>query len=1183
MGESRGSRGIAGTAQFIIGLASQNYALAFAGLYQVYGTYQESRMKDPEEQGLEIRLNRRGGTESLPIVYGARRVGGVVIAADTEDLLADSPPWESGDITLQNYWLHFAVAHCATTGSGIEGIKDVWIGNERVPDAYIDSNGMVTAGRMANTLMVRRYRGADTQVADDILTGGTITTDEGSLDFEGHDDWPSTARGNRVAYTAVVAGRNTDDEKFRQAYPHGWPNEISVEVLGERVYDPRKDDTAGGSGDHRLDDPATWEYSENSILIAANYATRSRVDGGMGWSTAEINWDITATEASHCDELVTTPDGDEPRYRCNLVCDARSHKENLTRILQTCLGGVSRDDGKIAFRAGVNATPVDDLDADWLAGETEVQFGPGLHGESLYNAVRVAFRDPDLDHEWVDAAPFTNPALESIHDGQRLWRDIEAPGIAHEYQAQRLAVIRGREAGLTNICTVACNLRALAVKEWDVVRVDLPEYGLDQTWMRIVRWQWIGDGTIALVLEETASDHYTVTLSDYEQLNRTKPPAPPREGTLSPANLTTSSMPDAIQITWTPPAGTLYDTAVLQRCGDSGGAPDGQWTTIGNTRGSQFIDELVLDAGDSRWYRVRAERPGADPSPWSDAIQGVTRESGRAPRRIYSVAEPTPATHTLQTNDIWFVQLIDPSDSQPRNAGWSYEWSGDDQAWTLRAALEHRGNGAPDDQTAGSWDELLLDEAPPGSFYLQLDGDPMPMPGGSNRQGIRWGKDDAGEWHAELTGGTPPGFGVGGRESGRVVRAVEDSPGSAGQAGREHDDRTGIGGYGSVPLPHLPIWSADGMDELISPIDRQLKPAMLGPGNTGIGDIEDGGNRARSGLDGGGAVDLDVPRGFAVAEVPAISTSSGRTRKTEPYDEGDSQIGTADPVASLSNGADVEDGSDRARSGLDGSGSVDLDVPLGFAVANVPAVSPSTGRVRKTEPLDGGGAYPVGTDDEVSSLTDGAQVKADAEDGATAKVKIDAGDLIYPGGTPIDNLKPAEGGAEQTTNKSLTVLADRTADNVAETSSKKWAGKSGANLVAGHVNGDQANFTLQDSTDGLDNWISIGVPVGTRARIYGTYASDLAGAPQQNIPAFENQLIDTQTFGSVAGDLVSPGDLCFVRTGTLNTDAAKLLFTAKCRTSGDVEIYAFNPTGSSVGLKNTDQIGVFIQRVRRLI
>lgn len=60
----------------------------------------------------------------------------------------------------------------------------------------------------------------------------------------------------------------------RASYEGGVPKPM-WEVLGQKLYDPRKDSTQtgiGGSGSHRIDDWQTWEFTENPIVHALNWA-----------------------------------------------------------------------------------------------------------------------------------------------------------------------------------------------------------------------------------------------------------------------------------------------------------------------------------------------------------------------------------------------------------------------------------------------------------------------------------------------------------------------------------------------------------------------------------------------------------------------------------------------------------------------------------------------------------------------------------------------------------------------------------------------------------------------------------------------------------------------------------------------------------------------------------------------
>lgn len=74
---------------------------------------------------------------------------------------------------------------------------------------------------------------------------------------------------------------------------------LSARLWGRRLYDPRKDTTAGGSGAHRLADPATWEWSDNPSLATADWLASSVYGAGE-----PVDWSSVPAAANANDALV---------------------------------------------------------------------------------------------------------------------------------------------------------------------------------------------------------------------------------------------------------------------------------------------------------------------------------------------------------------------------------------------------------------------------------------------------------------------------------------------------------------------------------------------------------------------------------------------------------------------------------------------------------------------------------------------------------------------------------------------------------------------------------------------------------------------------------------------------------------------------------------------------------------
>jgi hypothetical protein len=140
---------------------------------------------------------------------------------------------------------------------------------------------------------------------------------------------PSVVLDNGPGWTAADVGESGCDvivaylsdkpDAKNPAWPGGRPR-FGFVVKGAFCYDPRKDDTVtGGSGPHRYDDPATWEWSENAAIcrykwVRGVYANDDVSDPtkllvGRGLTAEEAPPENIIAAANLCDEIaaVTHP------------------------------------------------------------------------------------------------------------------------------------------------------------------------------------------------------------------------------------------------------------------------------------------------------------------------------------------------------------------------------------------------------------------------------------------------------------------------------------------------------------------------------------------------------------------------------------------------------------------------------------------------------------------------------------------------------------------------------------------------------------------------------------------------------------------------------------------------------------------------------------------------------------
>lgn len=78
--------------------------------------------------------------------------------------------------------------------------------------------------------------------------------------------------------------------------------DFSAQVDGRKVYDPRKDSTAGGSGAHRLATPSTWEWSDNPSLCLADWLASTTYG-----PSEPVLWSSVPAAADANDQTIGSP------------------------------------------------------------------------------------------------------------------------------------------------------------------------------------------------------------------------------------------------------------------------------------------------------------------------------------------------------------------------------------------------------------------------------------------------------------------------------------------------------------------------------------------------------------------------------------------------------------------------------------------------------------------------------------------------------------------------------------------------------------------------------------------------------------------------------------------------------------------------------------------------------------
>jgi hypothetical protein len=283
-----------------------------------------------------------------------------------------------------------------------------------------------------------------------------------------HDGRPGqTADSDLVTKSAqdpeVVSGKipgwSNDHVGAGCAYIHvevQWDSDILTSipqftflVKGAKLYDRRLDTTAGGSGDHRLDDPSTWEYSTNAAVAADHYLLGYKVEDddlafGIGLHPSEVPYEIFAHAADLADEDVETGTGDDvetiKRYAANGVISTADYFEEVLEAFQVQMAARFVD---LGGRIGILGAEERDISLDLsdmdLVSDEQMQFADKLPFSDLYGSVGGTYADPANLYQQTPYDTLTT-AYNALPDGGEAQQaQLPLPFEIHPRRAVRLA------------------------------------------------------------------------------------------------------------------------------------------------------------------------------------------------------------------------------------------------------------------------------------------------------------------------------------------------------------------------------------------------------------------------------------------------------------------------------------------------------------------------------------------------------------------------------------------------------------------------------------------------------------------------------------------------------------------------------------------------------------------------
>ncbi|QIG67367.1 putative tail protein [Rhizobium phage RHph_TM3_3_9] len=391
-------------------------------------TKKQSGQKDP---GTSLQL-QVGGDNSLFFPLGRAATGGVRVYCGT---------WTGDGVSFGKTPNEYAVDVIALSAIPLSSTNIIlWMNDQKV--TVLTSESKTEMGWPINEY---RYKGKDYAWID--FFDGTQTTTSSYLlsRFGSHPDypWQSDMIGRGVAY-AIFTARYQSNGLWSGGFPS-----LTFELPSIKLYDIRKDSTAGGSGTHRWNNPSTWQASNNNMVRAYNvmrgiYYGDEWVYGGQDWPAFRLPAASWMAGMNACDLVV----GGVNQFHGGgmIECDVEAAK-SVEELLRGASGLIAEVGGVYKIRIGAPGAAVFAFTDDNIIVTREQGYSPFPGLEDTYNIVRLSYTEPAEKWASKEAPERRDATMIASDDNRELPMSVELPWTLNNPTAQRIglaALLNGR-------------------------------------------------------------------------------------------------------------------------------------------------------------------------------------------------------------------------------------------------------------------------------------------------------------------------------------------------------------------------------------------------------------------------------------------------------------------------------------------------------------------------------------------------------------------------------------------------------------------------------------------------------------------------------------------------------------------------------------------------------------------
>ena len=414
-------------------------------------------------QGDGLMVNKRNSNDSLPVIYGTRRVGGNIV------WLAVSP---------DNQFLYMVIALCEGQVARFTElyIDDVLYATYTGSDSTYGTTQTITSMASASTSVPTNTSGLTIETDHPVFSGIETVEDVDTTHY----------LTNFIFFNGTDNGLNIIGESFLPEMSSlGWTSSHSGKGICHALFKLKYNSDAFNSipkinfvirGKQILTDlsGSTYAYSANPALVLYDYLTSTRY--GKGLSASDINTAAFTAAQNTCDTNVTpfTGASTEKLFECHTALGNKTKIiDNVKKVLSSMRAFFTFSGGLYTIKVEGTGSSVLSITENMIIGSINVT---GENKQKKYNRVIARFDNAEKNFQPDEAiyppsdetnvgSDFKYATMLANDNDEELHFEMSMPCTVSPYQAEDMAelVLKRSRAGLQIAFNATSEAQELAI------------------------------------------------------------------------------------------------------------------------------------------------------------------------------------------------------------------------------------------------------------------------------------------------------------------------------------------------------------------------------------------------------------------------------------------------------------------------------------------------------------------------------------------------------------------------------------------------------------------------------------------------------------------------------------------------------------------------------------------------